>query len=69
MAFDAELGYDPDLCHCGDLVLAITRPVGHEDFAPGLAEGYCEHCALTRCDAYPGDCGRKSVSQVQTSSR
>jgi hypothetical protein len=69
MAFDTELGYDPDYCHCGEPVLAITKPEGYEYFNPGLIEGYCEHCATARCDAYPGDCGRKSVSHLELASR
>lgn len=35
-------------CHCGEV-------------ANGHVPGYCDHCSWTRCDAYPGDCGRPSV--------
>ena len=45
----------PDLCWCcGDL--APTEAVKDWD---GRLDGYCLECALYRCDAYIGQCGKK----------
>lgn len=38
-------------CHCGDLADAVAR--GYEGPA---GRGSCLHCALVRCDAFPGAC-------------
>lgn len=29
----------------------------------GRLDGYCYECALTRCDAYPGECGQRANLQ------
>lgn len=37
-----------------------NAPVETRDPDPweGRLDGYCYDCALTRCDAYPGECGK-----------
>jgi hypothetical protein len=43
----------PDPCWCcgGSVLVRDPDPWG------GRLDGYCEKCALARCDAFPGDCG------------
>jgi hypothetical protein len=48
-------GSDPRRCACcGE---GITRPNG--DPWEGRLDAYCEECAITRCDAFPGECRRE----------
>lgn len=41
-------------CGCCEKELEKRDPDPWE----GRLDGYCYKCALTRCDAYPGDCSR-----------
>lgn len=42
-------------CHCGESVVT-----GYDSAHPDRDRGMCEHCDPVRCDAYPGECGRRS---------
>lgn len=46
-------GEDPDGCHCGAPVAAITNP---DERAGPAAHGLCERCLSVRCDVEPGAC-------------
>jgi hypothetical protein len=48
------------ICHC------CGRPVEPRDPDPweGRLDGYCEDCALNRCDAYPDQCPVPPLTDV-----
>lgn len=51
--YRCELNKDEAACWCCEGPY-VDR--GGDDPWEGRLDGYCEDCALTRCDAYPGDC-------------
>jgi hypothetical protein len=50
-------GSEPRRCACCGEV--VTRPNG--DPWTGRLDAYCEECATTRCDAFPGECRRSPI--------
>ena len=47
----SETGTDVACCCCG-----APAPLRDNDPWEGRMDDYCRSCALTRCDAYPGEC-------------
>jgi hypothetical protein len=53
-----------DICHCGVQVAASHEtPQFLAQVNNGLALGYCTHCIIARCDAYPGACERPTINK------
>lgn len=55
MTIAATSVYKPCAC-CGSTFLLPRIHWRGEDPWEGRMDDYCDRCALTRCDAYPGEC-------------